>query len=179
MEKIILMFTNGLNWFEIAILISGVISVVIGLTKIRNRSTRINGWFILLIGLCYAGMFFVTANGYVSYKIMGLCFAIAFVLNILSWVVLLKFGVKKVFSWLRAYLLGVPIVFVGSVAEQFFGAPTQIAEQYVVLITPLVVELFVVWIEKMPEPGDYTRTEDPVASMTGDESGVDITWMAE
>ena len=175
------MFSDGLNVFEIVILVGYVISVIVGIVKIADRYSRVQGWFTIIMGLCYSLLLFPAGNGMVTGGSVAVSVVVTVILNVWSWVAIYRFKVKDVFTWLQGYLLFIPIAFIAGILDELLSLPDLVVWQFVVLITSFLLEIFIIITKRdnVSRYSGWSSERDPLDDCTDEHNSVDITGMAD
>ena len=170
------MFADGLNLFEIIVLLGGVLSVIVGIVKITDCDSRKQGWFVLIMGLFYSLSFFVSGNGLATDVTVACSLAITVILNVLSWVIIYKMKAKSVYYGLLGYFLFLPISFFAGIIDEMLLLSDAIVWQFVILITSLLLESLIAFV-KRDSVSHYSGESSLVDDCTDEHNSVDITWM--
>ena len=169
-------FTDGLNGFEVIVLLGGAISMIAGIVKIVDGYSRAQGWFTFIMGMCYSLLFFISGNGLATGDSLAICVAITVILNILSWICVYNFKAKDVFIWLQGYFLFIIVAFFAGILDEMLSLPDLVVWQFAILITSLLVEV-VVAIAMNDNIRTHKGADDD--DITDDTNIVDITWMSD
>ena len=100
-------------------------------------------------------------------------------------IIFVPFVASIIWGWIRhrAIWIGSLLCMMGCAGiNKILGentTPKHIPLFVVSIAIPYLLCLFAILKEEGPEPPDSTDRRDPVCDMTGEEDGVDITWMAD